>query len=71
VCSSDLLENELHEASHDAALIVPRLMNHYFWLIDYLVASQDERSKIEETLRKIKLLDVDVYKQFAGRQTFA
>jgi len=65
------LENELNETSSDSDLIVPRLMNHYFWLIDHLAASQDERSKIEETLRKIKLLDIEIYKQFAGKQTFA
>jgi hypothetical protein len=65
------LENELKETASDSALIIPKLMNHYFWLIDHIAASQDERGKIEETLRKIRLLDDDIYKQYAGRQTFA
>jgi tetratricopeptide (TPR) repeat protein len=62
------LENELRETPRNSALITPRLVNHYFWLIDHLTASREDRSKIEDILRKINLLDIGVYKQYAGIQ---
>jgi hypothetical protein len=60
------LETELKETGCDRAIIVPKLINHYFWFIDHLIARQEERSKIEETLLKIKLLDADVHKKYTG-----
>jgi tetratricopeptide (TPR) repeat protein len=54
------------ESGGDPAILVPRLINHYFWLIDHLMVLQKDRSKIEETLLKIKLLDEEVYKQYTG-----
>jgi tetratricopeptide (TPR) repeat protein len=65
------LENELKEDAENSELLVPRLINHYFWLIDHFAAMQGERNSIEETLLKIKLLDVNIYKQYAGRRNFA
>jgi tetratricopeptide (TPR) repeat protein len=65
------LESELKGGTEDTALLVPRLINHYFWLIDHFAAIQGERNSIEETLLKIKLLDVNIYKQYAGKQNFA
>jgi tetratricopeptide (TPR) repeat protein len=65
------LESELKSGMENAALLVPRLINHYFWLIDHFAAMQGERNSIEETLLKIKLLDVNIYKQYAGKQNFA
>lgn len=65
------LENDFREESLDRALLVPRLINHYFWLVDYyLMQSEAQRTagnfrrKIEEVLLKIKLLDMDVYKLY-------
>jgi tetratricopeptide (TPR) repeat protein len=60
------LETELKETGCNRAVIVPKLINHYFWFIDHLIARQEERSKIEETLLKIKLLDADVHKKYTG-----
>jgi tetratricopeptide (TPR) repeat protein len=61
------LETELRETR--SPLIVPRLINHYFWLIDHFASSPGgEKNSIEETLLKIKVLDVNIYKQYAGRQ---
>jgi tetratricopeptide (TPR) repeat protein len=62
------LENALKETGNDRGLLVPRLINHYFWLIDYFLARQEERPKIEETLLKIKLLDGEVHKKYTGIQ---
>ncbi|MDR3284545.1 MAG: hypothetical protein LBS97_05145 [Treponema sp.] len=60
------LENELKESGADRQVMVPRLINHYFWFIDHLIARQEERSKIEETLLRIKVLDGEVHKKYTG-----
>lgn len=58
------LESELKDVVGNINLIVPRLINRYFWLIDYHAMDKDDRSKINETLLKIKLLDKDIYTQY-------
>lgn len=58
------LENELKDPAGEPEVLIPRLINHYFWLIDHYVTANDERSKINETLLKIKLLDNDVYNKY-------
>ena len=59
------LENEIQVSQDDKrALLVPRLINKYFWQIDHYVATNDDREKIQETLRKIKLLDEEVYRKY-------
>ncbi len=57
-------EKELQEKNYEHELLVPRLINHYFWLIDYYVTTTGERSKINELLLKIKLLDSDIYDMY-------
>lgn len=58
------LESELKDVDGDINLLIPRLINRYFWLIDHYSSDKDERSKINETLLKIKLLDKDIYTQY-------
>lgn len=59
------LENELRDAQPETrAVLVPRLINHYFWLIDHYVNVNDDSARINEVLLKIKLLDTDVYKRY-------
>jgi tetratricopeptide (TPR) repeat protein len=59
------LENELKDASADTrSVLVPRLINHYFWLIDHYVNVNDDKTRINEVLLKIKLLDTDVYNRY-------
>ena len=59
------MENEIQVSQDDKrALLVPRLINKYFWQIDHYVATNDDREKIQETLRKIKLLDEEVYRKY-------
>jgi tetratricopeptide (TPR) repeat protein len=59
------LENELRDAPPETrAVLVPRLINHYFWLIDHYVNVNDDTARINEVLLKIKLLDTDVYKRY-------
>lgn len=58
------LENELKENQESRATLVPRLINRYFWLIDYCMTAKEDKAKIDEILLKIRLLDVSVYKQY-------
>ncbi|WP_428770773.1 tetratricopeptide repeat protein [Treponema sp. HNW] len=58
------LENELKEAGDEADLIVPRLINRYFWLIDHYITTNGERKRINELLLKIKLLDGSIYDMY-------
>lgn len=57
------MENEHKDPSRDSELLVPRLINKYFWLIDYSQGVNDSRL-INEILLKIKILDTDIYRQF-------
>jgi len=56
------LKSELRENSSSANL--PKLINHYLWLIDYYKAAGAGRSAIDEALINIKLLSPDIYKHF-------
>jgi len=58
-------EYEANPARRD--LIKPRLLNQYFWLIDYYEISREDSSLTEETLLKIKLKDPDIYKMYTGQ----
>ena len=58
------LENELKESGSKPEILIPRLINHYFWLVDYYVNSKDDdraRVNISEILLKIKLLNPKVH----------
>ncbi len=46
--------------------LIPRLINHYFWLIDHYLNSGEERQKVEEVLTKIKQLNPEVYSEYAN-----
>jgi tetratricopeptide (TPR) repeat protein len=46
--------------------IKPKLLNHYFWLIDYYETINESPSIIEDTLLKIKITDPDIYKMYTG-----
>lgn len=58
------LERELREHAGERDLIVPRLVNRYFWLIDHYVAVKETQGKIEEVLLKIRSVDANVYHQY-------
>lgn len=59
------LENEMSGGTAGKELIVPRLLNLYFWYIDYLslIRGKEDRAEkmIDDVLLKIKILDKDVY----------
>ena len=54
------------EPSDDQAALLPRLINRYFWLIAHFLATHEERAKVDDILRRIKVLDIDVYQQYDG-----
>ena len=59
------MENQLaNESVAERKLLVPRLINHYFWLIDHYLNVRDDRAKMDEILLKIKILDPAVYEQY-------
>lgn len=57
------LKNELQE-SVDKSLLLPKLINHYFWLIDYYLCIEKDWETIEEILLNIKLLHQGIYEQY-------
>ena len=60
-----MLENELREKDvKNKRLLIPRLINYYFWLIDHYMNSNIEKSKIDEILLRIKLLDEKIYDRY-------
>lgn len=55
------LENEVRETQEGRSRMVARLIHRYFWLMDYYIASREDRTKINEVLLKLKILDPAVY----------
>lgn len=58
-------ENELKNPANDSAMLVPRLINMYFWLIDHYTRS-GYRVGIDECLIQIRVHDETVYKMYTG-----
>jgi len=46
--------------------LVPRLINHYFWLIDHCQSSGEDRQRIDEILAKLKALDPEVFREYTN-----
>jgi len=60
------LEAEYEANPPRREFLKPRLLNHYFWLIDHYENSREDTSLIEETLLKIKVTDPEIYKMYTG-----
>ena len=60
------MERERREKLGDPALIVPRLINRYFWLIDHYVAAKEAQGKIDDVLIKIRSVSEDVYSEYTN-----
>ncbi|MEI8092929.1 MAG: tetratricopeptide repeat protein [Spirochaetales bacterium] len=58
------LKNEIQLKSPQRSLLVPRLINKYFWLIDHYLSVKEERNKIEDVLLNIKLLDPQIHELY-------
>ncbi|OQY33670.1 MAG: hypothetical protein B6241_07125 [Spirochaetaceae bacterium 4572_59] len=57
------LQSDIRQDSEDEVL-VPRLINRYFWLIDHYISIKEDRSTIDEVLMNIKLLSPSIYQQY-------
>jgi tetratricopeptide (TPR) repeat protein len=45
-------------------ILLPRLINRYFWLIDHFMMAGEPRDRVEEVLAKIRELDPRVYREY-------
>lgn len=46
------------------SVLVPRLINRYFWLIDHYIRIKEDRGRVEEMLMAIKELDSKVWQRY-------
>jgi tetratricopeptide (TPR) repeat protein len=58
------LENEMRSNNDNKSIVIPRLINRYFWLIDYYENTREDPSKIEETMLKIKMVDSAIFEKY-------
>jgi len=60
------LEKRIQDEGLDSedGILVPRLLNRYFWLIDHYLSVQEDRSRIDEMLLNIKLLDPVIHEKY-------
>jgi tetratricopeptide (TPR) repeat protein len=58
------LEKQIEARPRDAALLAPRLLNRYFWLVDHLRTASEDKSRIDEVLAKIRLVNPSVYEEY-------
>ena len=58
------MENEYKDPSCNTEILVPGLLNKYFWLIDHYVLTHESASKVNEILLRIKILDSSVYETY-------
>jgi tetratricopeptide (TPR) repeat protein len=58
------LKNELQETKAEMSILLPRLINRYFWLIDHYLMIKEDRSRIEEVLLNIRVLDSGIYEMY-------
>jgi len=57
------LEKEVHREGSPRVL-VPRLINRYFWLIDHYRTVGEQRERVEEVLARIRELDPRVHRDY-------
>jgi tetratricopeptide (TPR) repeat protein len=60
------LEKDCGAAGAARDLLVPRLINRYFWLIDHYLTTGEPRDRIEEILAKIRELDPRVHQEYTA-----
>ncbi len=57
-------ENELKDPKNDSKILIPRLINMYFWLIDHYVRTKEDGSRISDLLLKVKLLNRGIWESY-------
>lgn len=57
-------ENEIKDPSNDSKILVPKLINMYFWLIDHYARTNEGSDKINECLLQIRVHDESIYRMY-------
>jgi tetratricopeptide (TPR) repeat protein len=60
------LEREFQDRNENEDVLMPRLINRYFWLIDHYVSTGEDRGKIDEVLLKLRTLNPAIYQQYTN-----
>lgn len=60
------LEHERQDRSENEDMLMPRLINRYFWLIDHYVSTGEDRGRIDEVLLKLRTLNAAIYQQYTA-----
>ncbi len=55
------MESEYKDPACNGDVLVPQLLNNYFWLVDHYVLTHENPARINEILLKIKILEPTVY----------
>jgi tetratricopeptide (TPR) repeat protein len=58
------LETECRGNPGRSALLKPRLINRYLWLLDYYESKREDRELIEEVKLKIKVTDPEIFERY-------
>lgn len=58
------MENEIKDPSCNSEILIPRMLNCYFWLMDHYDLARETQAKINEVLLRIKILDSSVYEAY-------
>jgi hypothetical protein len=58
------LETECRGNPAQCAILKPRLINRYFWLIDYYTSNNEDPALIEGVLFNIKTTDSEIYERY-------
>ena len=57
-------ENEIKDPSNDSKILIPKLINMYFWLIDHYARTNEGNDKINECLLQIRVHDESIYRMY-------
>ena len=57
-------ESQIKDPKSDEEVLRPRLLNLYFWLLDYYVLSKESSDSISEIMLKMKILDPEIYELY-------
>lgn len=60
------LEHQIDDKEENRDIVIPRLINHYFWLIDYYMSVRDSKDRIEDILRKINKINPSIYELYSN-----
>ncbi len=58
------METEYRTPTCEQNILVPKLLNSYFWLVDHYILTHESTVKINEVLLKIKILDSSIFELY-------